>query len=71
MRGNNPCHMRPVTFAIIRPVGRVFANNSILPIGNRKIAMRTDACIDNADGHALTNGSSRTAVEVTEAIGKG
>lgn len=25
MRGNNPCHMRPVTFAIIRPVGRVFA----------------------------------------------
>ena len=32
--------MRPVTFAIIRPVGRIFANNSILPIGNRKIAVR-------------------------------
>ena len=70
MRGNNPCHMRPVTFAIIRPVGRVFANNSILPIGNRKVAVRTDACIDNADGHALTSGSNRTAVEVTETIGK-
>ena len=29
MRGNNPCHMRPVTFAIIRPVGRVFANKGL------------------------------------------